>query len=173
MGHLLIFSRARAARRWIAGSLAVATAVAFAAPVAAAPNYTIDGLRVTPPIGEFGGVKVDSCHWETAEGCKFRTFTITNVGSEPVLFGGFGVHSPVSDVGFDPRFPDEESCEWLPLVEVGGQRYKSLAPGEACEVIVAMAPTTVGRVERTLDAFSDDQFSPILIVPLRAVGLES
>ena len=163
--------RVCAGRRGVTALLALATAIAFAGPVGAAPNYTIDGLRVRPAIGQFGGVEVDSCNWETFEGCKARTFTLTAVGSEPILIGGMGVHSPVSDVGFDPRFPEEGSCGLLPQVEVDGRLFFSLAPGEACEVIIAMSPVAIGHVERTFDVQYNDQFNPILIVPLRGVGI--
>jgi len=170
MQHAFTFTRLRAAHRWVAASLVVATTLAFAAPVGAAANYTIDGLRVTPPIGQFGGVQIGSCAIQSLEGCRIRTFTLTNVGSEPILFGQFDLQSPVSDVSVGGS-----TCGagFLPVVEVDGQRYLLLAPGEACEITIGMSPLTVGRVERALVAWYDDPSNPIMIVPLRAVGIAS
>jgi len=152
----------------IAGNYTVGeAALASAALLAAHPNYAIDELRVTPPIGQFGGIKVGSCMISWLEGCKVRTFTLTNTGSQPILFGGFGLISPINDVSLG-----EVTCTLLPLVEVDGQHYLSLTPSEACEISVGMATETAGRVERTLEAWYDDQFNPLLVVPLRAVGIE-
>jgi hypothetical protein len=151
----------------IAGNYIVGDALASAAFLAAAPSYTIDELRVTPPIGQFGGIKVGSCMISWLEGCKVQTFTLTNTGSQPILFGGFGLISPINDVSLG-----EVTCTLLSIVEVDGQHYLSLTPGEACEISVGMATETAGRVERTLEAWYDDQFNPLLVVPLRAVGIE-
>ena len=63
-----------------------------------------------------------------------RTFTLTNTGSQPILFGGFGLISPSNDVSFG----GVDTCTLLPLVEVDGQQYLSLAPGGACEIGVGM-----------------------------------
>ena len=65
MPQPFILTRIRNARRWAAASVALATALAFTAPVGAGPYYAIDGLRVRPAIGQFGGVEVDSCNWDT------------------------------------------------------------------------------------------------------------
>jgi hypothetical protein len=161
------FTRVHAARRWVVAWLVAATAVAFAAPVGAAPNFTIEGLRVTPPIGQFGGVKLGSCDLQFLEGCRIRTFTLSNVGSEPILISGVGVESPAQDVTIGGS-----DCAELPLVEVDGQNYFSLAPGVECSATVGMAPLTVGRVERTF-VVHGEKFDRILIVPLRAVGIAS
>lgn len=165
MSQSFIVTRVRDARRWAAGSIALAIALAFAAPVGAAPNYAIDGLRVTPPIGQFGGVKVGTCAIQWLQDCPVRIFTLTNVGSEPILISGIGVESPVSDVSIGGS-----DCGELPFVEVDGQHYFSLSPGESCEVTVGMGPLTVGRVERTLVVYGY-QFNPILIMPLHVVGI--
>jgi hypothetical protein len=165
MQQTFVLKQVRDARRRIAASLAVAIAVAFAPPVDAAPHFAIDGLRVTPPIGQFGALKIGSCDIQFLEGCSVIEFTLTNVGSDPILISSIGIQSPVQDVTIGGS-----DCVELPLVTVDGQLYLSLAPGEDCSVTVGMGPLFLGRVERTLEVLGY-QFNPILIMPLFVVGV--
>jgi hypothetical protein len=69
-------------------------ATVSAAASGAASGYTIEGLRITPPVGAFGGMPIDSCDltgYPDYPGCRTRTFTVTNVGTENIHFVAYGV----------------------------------------------------------------------------------
>ena len=97
---------------------------------------------------------------------KIRTFTIQNVGSEPVLIGGFGLANLSSNnAALVPGAPGS-GCDFLPVV--GG--YFSLAPGASCLISVAFGPTETGRAENELHIWYTDQLNPIAVVRLFGVG---
>ena len=145
-----------------------AFAVALTVPAAAqaSSGYAVDGLRIRPAIGAFGGIPVGSCDLATYAGCKIKTFTVENVGSDPILIGGFGIFDPdpptAALVGGTPG----SGCEFLPLV--GG--YWSLQPGASCTIDVAFNPVEKGRMENELHVWYTDQFNPIAVIRLFGVG---
>ena len=144
-----------------------AVALAIPAAVEAGPGYSVEGLRVKPPIGAFGGIQVGSCDLVTYTGCKIETFTLENVGSMTIFIGGFGIFDlDPSTAALVPGAP-ESGCEFLPLV--GG--YWALQPGESCTISVAFDPGLRGRVENELHVWYADQSSPIAVVPLFGVGV--
>jgi len=143
-------------------------AAALTVPVTAdgSPGVAVDGLRVTPPIGAFGAIEVGSCDLITYAGCKIKTFTLQNVGSEVTFIGGYGIEDP--DPGNAALVSgDATECGRLPLI--GG--YWALAPGSSCTISVAFATFTQGRVEAELRVWFTDQFSPIAVIPLAGVGI--
>jgi hypothetical protein len=158
-------------RRMFFVGLAVASLVlASAAPVGAARTSRIDGLKISPAIGQFARIQIGTCNPGTDEGCKIISFTLRNVGKAPIYFGGFAIHTPTSDFGFANAILKDD-CVLLPLGQVNGQPYLTLVPGDSCQLGVLFAPTSEGRIERRWDAFFDNQFEPILIVPLRGFGV--
>jgi hypothetical protein len=145
-----------------------ALAVALTVPAAghATPGYTIEGLKIRPPIGSFGGIRLGSCDLITYAGCEIRTFTVENVGSDPILIGGFGIFDlDPSTAALLPGTPGS-GCEFLPIV--GG--YWSLQPGASCTIGVAFSPTQKGPMKNELRIWFNDQSSPIAIVKLVGVG---
>jgi hypothetical protein len=156
--------RTRFCRLFVLTALAVALTVPAAAH--ASPGYTIDGLRVRPPVGPFGGTQVGSCDLVTSAGCKILTFTVENVGSDPILIGGFEVVSsdPLS-VALLPSAPGS-GCGSLPIV--GG--YWSLEPGTKCTISVISNPTQRGRIENELRLWYTSQSDLIAVIPLITVG---
>lgn len=157
-------------RMFFIGLTVAGLVLSSAAPAGAARTYRIDGLKVSPSMGQFARIQIGTCNPETDQGCKIIYFTLRNVGKEPIYFGGFAIQTPTSDFGFANAIADDD-CGLLPLVEVNGQRYLSLTPGDSCRVGVLFAPTSEGRLERRWEAFFDNQFEPILIVPLRGFGV--
>ena len=151
--------------------LIVLTALAVALTVPAAAHavtgFTIDGLRVRPPVGTFGGTQVGSCDLVTHAGCKILTFTVENVGSDPILIGGFEVGSTEPlNVALLPSAPGS-GCGSLPLV--GG--YWSLEPGTTCTISVTFNPTQKGRMENELHIWYTSQSDLIAVIPLIGVGI--
>ena len=167
-------------RRLLLTMLPLVLVLATATPVAAGDRFVIDGLRVTPQVGNYGRIEIGSCVYEpetetTSGDCKFKTFTLTNIGTEPILMAGIGGTShpvPFNDVSFVNDIskwgPDE--CTRLPQVQVGEDNYWSLVPGDSCTYSLAMQPLVEGRVEGTLRAWNFDQFDPILVIPLTGIG---
>jgi hypothetical protein len=104
-------------------------AVAIAPIGAATPpdSFAVDGLRVTPPILNFGAV----AQGETRE----RTFSVTNTGSEPVLFTRMGVPDGLPLLRMDFSTFGSETC---PLT--GAAVPVFLQPGDTCEVTVFAEP---------------------------------
>ncbi|MCA1707693.1 MAG: hypothetical protein LC808_32250 [Actinobacteria bacterium] len=156
----------RMSYRWIRQILPyLACAAALATPAAAeaASGFSVEGLKITPPVGAFGGTKVGSCDLVTYTGCPIRTFTLTNVGAEPILIGGFGIFGLTAALVFGSP---GSGCEFLP--QVGG--YWSLEPGASCIISVAFSPDQRGRVENELHIWYTDQSNPIAVVPLFGVG---
>jgi hypothetical protein len=159
---------------WLASTLAplclalalAATGFAICASAAtASPGFGPAGLRVQPPVGAFGAVRVGSCDLVSLEGCAGKTFTLTNTGTEPILFNGFGITGaePLAFalVSGDPA----TGCEFLPIVN----GYWSLDPGVSCLITVAFGPPSKGRFEDQLILFSD--FDVIASVPLQGIGI--
>ncbi len=130
------------------------------------PVLALDGLKVRTPVGSFGAIAVGSCDLDTYEGCKIKTFTLENVGSVPVLIGGFGIRE------FDPPTAavvpgtSNGGCEFLPRV---GEQW-SLDAGRSCTIAVAFNPVVKGRTENAVQIWSTDQSNPIAVVPLFGVG---
>jgi hypothetical protein len=153
----------------LAALITLAVAAGVFAPVSRsdAPGYAIDGLRVTPPVGAFGGMPVNSCDfagYPDYPGCRTKTFTLTNVGSEPILFNGFGIHGGTNNAALVPLGP--EWCAYLP--EVGG--HWALQPGASCDIGATFNAIQKGMNENELWVFHLDQFSPIAVIPLFAEG---
>jgi hypothetical protein len=147
--------------------LLLALIAATAAPAAAAsPGYTIAGLKIQPPVGAFGAVRVGSCDLATFAGCDLRTFTVQNVGNQTILIGGFGIADlDPPTAALAPGAPGS-GCEFLPVV--GG--YWTLAPNASCRIRVAFAPIQKGLARNELHIWYLSQSDPIAIVPLSAVG---
>lgn len=144
----------------------VAVALTLPAPADASTGFTVDGLRVRPPIGAFGGIPVGSCDLVTYAGCKVKTVTVENVGSDAILIGGFGVDGVEPQVfALVPGDP-VSGCDFLPLVD----GYWLLEPGASCTISVAFSPVEKGRVESELHIWYTDQFEPIAVIPLIGVG---
>lgn len=141
-------------------------ALTLPAAAEASPSYAVDGLRVQAPIGAFGGIRVGSCDLVTYAGCKIKTFTVENLGSDSVFIGGFGISDldPLT-AALVPGAP-ATGCEFLPIV--GG--YWSLQPGASCTLSVAFNPVEKGRAENELRIWSTDQSEPIAVIPLSGVG---
>lgn len=142
-------------------------AAALTLPVAAegSPGFTIDGLRVKPPIGAYGAIEVGSCDLTTYAGCKIKIFELQNVGSETIAIGAYGIFDlDPSTAALVPG--DATACSSLPLI--GG--YWALAPGASCTIGVAFATVTRGLVGNELHVWFDDQSSPIAVIPLAGVG---
>ena len=145
---------------------AVAATFAVPATAQASPGFTVDGLRVRPPVGAFGGVPVGSCDLVTYAGCKILTFSVENVGSDPILIGGFDVTgSDPLTFALLPSDP-ESGCGSLPIVD----GYWSLQPGATCTISVAFSPVRSGLTKGELHLWFTDQFDPIAVVPLFGVG---
>jgi hypothetical protein len=145
---------------------AIAAALAMPTGAHASTGFTIDGLRVRPPIGTFGGVQVGSCDLGTYTGCKILTFSVENVGSDPILIGGFeAIGSDPSTFALLPSDPGS-GCDSLPLVD----GFWSLQPGATCTISVAFSPIRRGLTEGELHIWYTDQFNPIAVVLLRGVG---
>ena len=144
----------------------VAVALAIPAGAAGSPGYAIDGLRIKPPMGAFGGTQMGSCDLRTYEGCRIRTFTLENVGSDVILIGGYGIFdADPSTAALVPGTPGSE-CAFLPLID----GYWGLAAGDTCTIGVAFDAGRQGRVENELHVWHTSQFSPIAIIPLFGVG---
>jgi hypothetical protein len=143
-------------------------AAALTLPITAAgsPGFAIDGLKIKPPIGVYGAVVVGSCDLRTYAGCKVKTFTLHNVGAETIPIGGYGIFDlEPSTAALAPD--DATRCSHLPLS--GG--FWALAPGASCTIGVAFTAVTTGWVENELHVWSTDQFRPIAVIPLFAVGI--
>ena len=144
---------------------AVLGAVAIAPVGAATPpdSFAVAGLRVTPPILNFGAV----AQGETRE----RTFSVTNIGSEPQLFTSMGVTS-----GF-PLFTMDFSTFGSPTCPLTGAAVPVfLQPGDTCTVTVTAAPTSstlpgTYEGEALLGRFIDADFTtePKVIVPMTVI----
>jgi hypothetical protein len=145
---------------------ALAAALATPAGANASPGYTIDGMRVRPPIGSFGGVPVGSCDLVTYTGCKILTFSVENVGADPILIGGFDVlgSDPIT-FALLPSAPGS-GCGSLPLVD----GYWSLQPGATCTISVAFSPVQRGPTGSELHIWYTDQSDLIAVIPLMGVG---
>lgn len=151
-----------------ASVLAITLALALALPTSARVG---DNLRINPPTATYGRIAVDSClSEETLAGCKVKTFTLTNVGTEPILISGFGYSSaplPYGDVGFQiPAIAPVNDCTRLPIVNL----HWVLAPGATCTKTIAMNPTVTGKVEGSLVVSGLDQATVIARVPLHGIG---
>ena len=138
---------------------ALAVALAIPAGAHASPGYKVDGLRVHAPMGAFGGVPLGSCDLVTYEGCKILTFSFENVGSEPILIGGFDV------IGSDPL-----PFALLPSAPGSGCGFLPLQPGATCTISVAFSPIGRGLTEGELRIWYPDQSNLIAVVPLKGVG---
>jgi hypothetical protein len=106
------------------GAVAMAPAGASAPPDA----FAATGLRVMPPILNFGAM----AQGET----RVRTFSVTNTGSEPEAFTVMGV-----TVGF-PLFMWDYSTFYDTCPLTGGGVPVFLQPGDTCTVTVFAAPTS-------------------------------
>ena len=146
---------------------ALAVALTIPAAAHASTGYTIDGLRVRPPIGTFGGTQIGSCDLVTYAGCKISTFTVENVGSEPILIGGFEVATPdPATVVLLPSAPGS-GCGSLPVVGA----YWSLQPGTRCTISVAFNPTQRGLIRNELHIWYTSQSDLIAVLHLIGVGI--
>jgi hypothetical protein len=133
-------------------------------PAGAQHGYAV-AFRITPPVGAFGATPVGSCDLVTYEGCRIKTFTVTNVGSTTILFNGYGVE------GTDPQnaalvFPQENGCG----NDISPSGSFQLQPGASCLISVALGPTHKGLNTNKLTIFYPDQFTPIAVVPLKGIG---
>jgi len=131
------------------------------AGAAAADHYSVDGLRVTPPLLQFGGVEVGSCDLSTNEPCRVRVATLKNTSGETILIGAIGVGGP------GEAALAGGTCGLLP--NVGGAW--TLAPGASCTVGAVMAPSEKGRITRTLYVWGPGQVEELALIPLVAVGV--
>jgi hypothetical protein len=151
----------------VAISALVISLAILALPAEATPGFTIAGLRITPPVGAFGATPVGGCNLVTYDGCTIKTFTVTNVGSTPILFNGFGIAGgdPLNAalVSGDPS----SGCEFT----TSGTGSFQLLPGESCLISVAFGPTTKGLNRNELHIWYLNQFEPIAVVPLLGVGI--
>ena len=87
---------------------------------AASPGYTIAGLKIQPPIGVFGAVRIGSCDLVTFSGCDLRTFTVGNVGNRTIPIGGFGI----ADQSAHLRASVDELLDNLAADITGGAGYE-------------------------------------------------
>jgi hypothetical protein len=139
--------------------LAVVLVAAVIAPasVATPPDtFAAPGLRVTPPILNFGAV----ARGETRE----RTLSVTNVGSEPADFSVIGVSAGFPLFTWD-FFNFLDTC---PLTGPGAGVL--LLPGETCKLTVIAAPdssTLPGRYEGQFRFGTSTQAA--VLVPLRVI----
>ena len=132
----------------------------------AGSGFSSDGLKLRTPVGSFGGTAVGSCNLASFAGCKIKTFTLENVGSEPIPIGGWAIGDlDPATAAVVPGTPSS-GCEFLPVV---GEQW-SLAPGAACTISVAFSPVEKGRTENALHIWSTDQSNPIAVIPLFGVG---
>jgi hypothetical protein len=143
------------------GTLAVFT-LADASPV-----FAHDGLKVGAPVASFGAIKLGSCDLATHAGCKTKTLTLSNVGSEPILIGGFGIRDLDPATAALVPGATNAGCEFLPVV---GQQW-SLEPGQSCTIDVAFNPVVKGPTYNALHVWSTDQSNPIAVIALFGVGI--
>ena len=131
----------------------------------ASPGLALDGLKVRP-LASFGGVQVGSCDLATYAGCKIKTLTLENAGSEPIRIGGFGIGDldPLT-AALVTGLPGS-GCEFLPVID----GFLTLNPQASCAVSLAFNPVVKGRNDNTLQIWSTDPSSPIAVIPLFAVG---
>jgi Cep192 domain 4 len=153
------------ARTVLVGISALLTSLAMLAPPGAARHGYAVAFRITPPVGAFGATPVGTCDLVTYEGCRIKTFTVTNVGSTTILFNGYGVE------GTDPQnaalvFPQENGCG----NDISPSGSFQLQPGASCLISVAFGPTHKGLNTNQLTIFYPDQFTPIAVVPLKGIG---
>ena len=132
----------------------------------ASPGFAQDGLKLRTPVASFGGVQTGSCDLATYAGCKIKTLTLENVGSEPIQIGGF----QISDA--DPLTASlvfglpGRGCGFLPLVD----GFWTLQPGASCTLSVAFNPVVRGLNQNSLHIWSTDQSAPIAVIPIFGVG---
>jgi hypothetical protein len=148
-----------------------AVVAAISVPAASAsPAYTITGLRVHPEVGAFGSAEVGSCTGATYSACVVRTFTLENVGSEPIFVVGWGISDPAEFPSFglgNTTFPF--GCDALPRVDGIGV----LAPGSSCQIAAVFVPQEKGPVWGELHVWGVpfDLSAPIAVIPLFGVGV--
>lgn len=133
----------------------------------ASPGFAFDGLKVGAPVASFGGIKIGSCDLATYAGCKIKTVTLNNVGSEPILIGGFGIRDLDPATAALVPGATNTGCEFLPVV---GQQWL-LEPGQSCTIEVAFNPVVKGPVNNALRVWSTDQSNPIAVIALFGVGI--
>jgi hypothetical protein len=133
---------------------------------AASPGYTIAGLKIQPPIGVFGAVRIGSCDLVTLSGCDLRTFTVGNVGNRTIPIGGFGIADIDPLTAALAPGASGSGCEFLPVVD----GYWALSPGASCRIRVAFSPTREGLMRNELRIWYLDQSKPIAVSPLFGVG---
>lgn len=121
-------------------------------------------LSASPSPANWGTVVVGSCSLETFVGCNVKTITIKNISHQRVRITAISV-SPTGDVGLDPNAAQAGDCTRLPY----SGRYWTLRAGRQCTIRVAMAPLTIGAVERTLSLRSPAG-STLISVKLQAIG---
>jgi hypothetical protein len=133
----------------------------------ASPGFALDGLKVGAPVASFGAIKMGSCDLATHAGCKTKTLTLSNVGSEPILIGGFGIRDLDPATAALVPGATNTGCEFLPVVS--GQQW-SLEPGQSCTIDVAFNPVVKGPTRNALYVWSTDQSNPIAVIALFGVG---
>jgi hypothetical protein len=129
-------------------------------------GFASDGLKLRTPVGSFGAIPVGSCNLATYEGCKIKSFVVENVGSEPILIGGFGIRDLDPATAALVPGTTNGGCEFLPRV---GEQW-SLEPGRSCTIAVAFNTVVKGPTANALDIWSTDQSNPIAVIALFAVG---
>lgn len=117
-------------------------------------------LRASPPSGHFGAVAVGECDFVTLEGCKVRTFKLTNVGSEPLVIAAYGITGVAAGL-VEPRTCDDFIEPGIGIV---------LEPKQSCVLSVAMSPPEAGPAASALRILSPTD-EIILEVPLFATGV--
>ena len=132
----------------------------------ASPGLGLDGLKLRTPVASFGAVQTGSCDLATSTGCKIKTLTLENVGSEPIRIGGFGIGDadPLT-ASVVPGSPGS-GCEFLPVVD----GFWSLQQGASCTLSVAFNPVVKGRTDNSLLIWATDQSEPIAVIPIFGVG---
>jgi hypothetical protein len=86
---------------------------------------------------------------------KVLNHVVRNVGVEPLVIGQIGVENPLEA----PFGLDGDHCSG-----------RSLAPGQACQIVLRFAPTAAGTVNADFDIPSNDPGSPSVVVLALGVG---
>jgi hypothetical protein len=132
----------------------LALAVAWPAVPASAAHH-IAGLELSQRTVDFGLVPVDApgCAQVNGElvGCVVQTVTLTNTGSDVLLFDSFSTCDKVfrsfgscSDTG--PSWGGMFSDNGNPSSCIGDLFDYALDPGESCQLTLLAVPSAAGRI---------------------------
>jgi hypothetical protein len=132
----------------------LALALAWPAGPASAAHH-IAGLQMSQRSVDFGVVPVDApgCSQVNGElvGCVTRTVTLTNTGSEVLLFDSFstcdkvfGSFGSCSESG--PSWGGMFSDNSNPSSCIGDLFDSALDPGESCQLTLLAVPSAAGRI---------------------------